>query len=448
MPALRDRLLDRRAARFPLLTAGAIAAGWAAGIGLAALTLLVLIGWIAAPHAGLGGGLPGVLRTAALLWLVAHHAGLLLHGGGSFGLLPLGLVVLPGALLYRAGRWVVRSGEITRLRQVAPAAAALAAPYTLIAAALALIGRTPLASASVWQAVLAAFLLSFAAGGLGGARALAGWGRLLGLLPDRPRSVAAGMLGALAVLGCAGAAVAAGSLIAHYRSFGSVTAALAPGIVGGVLLLLLQIAYVPNAVVWAVAFLLGPGFAFGSGTVVAPSGSAVGALPMFPLLSAMPSGGGPAGHPPSGMPGWLSIAVLATPYLAGAFAGLLVVRTAPTPSVEAAPLWGFASGAAAGIVIGVLAAFAGGPLGGARLAAVGPSGWQSGLVATLGIGVAAAVTAGIANWLAAGRGPLEYPPSTAPGTVDGTVDGAADEADEAGEAHRIYLDPWADEPVP
>jgi hypothetical protein len=444
MPALVDRLPGGRAARLPLMAAGAIAAGWAAGIGLAVLSLLVLIGWIAAPHSGLGGGLTGVLRTAALLWLVAHHVGLHLHGGGRFGMLPLGLVVLPGALLYRAGRWVVRSVEITRLRHVADAAAALAAPYTLVALVLALVGRTPLASASVLQAVLAAFLLSFAAGGLGGARALAPWGRLLDLLPDRPRSVAAGMLGALAVLGCAGAAVAAGSLVAHYRTFGSVTGALAPGIVGGLLLLLLQVAYVPNAIVWAVAFLLGPGFAFGSGTVVAPSGSAVGALPMFPLLAAMPTGGGATGHPlggpghlPGGMPGWLSVAVLATPYLAGAFAGVLVVRTAPTPSVEAAPLWGFGSGAAAGILTGVLAAFSGGPLGGARLATVGPSGWQAGLVATFGIGIAAAVSAGVANWLASGRGPLEDAPAASGDWHD----------EDADDAHRIYVDPWADEPV-
>ena len=39
----------------PLAVTGAIAACAAAGIGLAVLTMLVLAGWIAAPHAGLGG---------------------------------------------------------------------------------------------------------------------------------------------------------------------------------------------------------------------------------------------------------------------------------------------------------------------------------------------------------------------------------------------------------
>src|SRR5262249_6091555 len=151
--------------------------------------------------------------------------------------------------------------------------------------------------------------------------------------------------------------------------------------------------YVPNAVGWAVCFMLGPGFAFGAGTVVAPTGAALGPLPMFPLLAALPTGT----H--DSVPGWASVAVLAMPYLAGVFGGVLLVRAAPSPAAETAPLWGFACGAATGCVTGLLAAFSGGPLGSGRLAVVGPSGWQAGLVATLEVGVAAAVAAGIANWL-------------------------------------------------
>src|SRR5580704_1435925 len=83
----------------PLVVTGGIAAFAAAASGLAALTTLTAIGWITAPHVGLGTGLGGVLRTAALLWLVAHHVGVTVHGAGRIGLLPLGLVLLPGALL-------------------------------------------------------------------------------------------------------------------------------------------------------------------------------------------------------------------------------------------------------------------------------------------------------------------------------------------------------------
>ena len=75
------------------------------------------------------------------------------------------------------------------------------------------------------------------------------------------------------------------------------------------------------------------------------------------------------------------------------------MRIAPTPVIEAAPLWGFAAGTAAGGLAGLAAAFAGGPLGDGRLAAVGPSGFQVGLVAILEIGVTAALAAAATNWL-------------------------------------------------
>ena len=119
----------------PTLMAGATVALAAAGGGLAVLVTLTAVGWITAPHVGIGSGLAGVLRTAGLLWLVAHHVGFTVRGAGRIGMLPLGLVLLPGALLALAGRWVVRAGAVTRLRHAGYAAVALALPYTLLAAA-------------------------------------------------------------------------------------------------------------------------------------------------------------------------------------------------------------------------------------------------------------------------------------------------------------------------
>src|SRR5438034_10513242 len=81
----------------PLAVTGAMAACAAMVTGLVILTPLVLVGWIAAPHAGLG--LPGVLRTTTGLWLAAHHAGFALAGAGRIGLLPPGLALSPRALL-------------------------------------------------------------------------------------------------------------------------------------------------------------------------------------------------------------------------------------------------------------------------------------------------------------------------------------------------------------
>jgi hypothetical protein len=426
----------------PLVITGAIAACAAAGSGLVLITLLVLAGWIAAPHAGLS--LPGVLRTAADLWLVGHHVGFTLHAGGlgaakaggRIGLLPLGLVLLPGALLWLAGRWVVRKGEVSRLPEVGYAALALAVPYALLAGALAFLGQSSLATPSLVQAVLSGFLLALVAGGLGAARALAPWWHLVHLLPARSRSVFLGSLGALTVLTGAGAILAGASLATHLSGFRAADVALAPGFVGGVLLLLIQIAYIPNAIVWSICYTLGPGFAFGAHTVVAPTGSALGSLPLLPMLAALPTGA----H--SAVPAWTSAAMLSVPYLAGAFGGLLTARAAPTPAVELAPLWGFGSGIAAAAATGLLAAFAGGPLGSGRLTAVGPSGWQTAVVAALEVGVAAAVTAGLVNWLRMRRVPRRAVAAAS------RADRAAWPAASRDDPHRIYLDPWAEDGEP
>jgi hypothetical protein len=328
---------------------------------------------------------------------------------------------------------------VSRLAEVGYAALALAVPYALLAGALALASRSPLAAPSLLQAVVAGFLLALVAGGLGGARALAPWRRLVRLLPPQPRCLVLGSVGALTVLIGSGAILAGASLATSMGGFRSVNSALAPGVVGGVLLLLAQIGYVPNAIIWAVCFSLGPGFAFGTGTVVAPTGSALGPLPMLPMLAALPSGAHFV------VPAWASVAVLSVPYLAGAFGGLLTVRTAPTRAIEVAPLWGFGCGVVTGGAMAVLAAFAGGPLGSGRLTAVGPSGWQAGLVTTLEVGVAAAVTAGLVNWLWMRRQPVtaDGPPSWTEGPGDVPAD-VVDEAEDDG-GHRIYLDPWADD---
>jgi hypothetical protein len=429
----------------PLVVTGGIAACAAAASGLAVLVTLTAIGWITAPHVGIGTGLGGVLRTAAMLWLVAHHVGFTVRGAGRIGLLPLGLVLLPGALLAVAGRWVVRAGNVTRLRHVGYAAIALALPYALLAGALAVASRTAVAAPSLLQAVISAFLLALVAGGLGGARGLAPWSRLGSLMPARPRSIVMGMLGATAILAAAGAVLAGASLAVHLPEVKVASDVLAPGVGGAALLLLAQLAYLPNAIIWAVAYALGPGFAFGTGTVASPTGSVLGPVPLFPMLAALPSGGHPGGP--------ASVAVLALPYLAGVFAGVVTVRIAPTPVIEAAPLWGFTAGAAAGVLAGLAAAFAGGPLGNGRLASVGPNGFQVGLVAIIELGITAALSAAAANWLILrprgvrrgvwGDGSPQdrgVPGGRPPGLA--LPHGQRDEGDDAG-GHRIYLDPWA-----
>jgi len=445
-PATAMSLAEAAQPRRPLVITGGIAACAAAASGLAVLTTLTAVGWITAPHVGLGSGLGGVLRTAGLLWLVGHHVGFTVRGAGRIGMLPLGLVFLPGLLLAAAGRWVVRTAGISRLRHVGYVAISLAFPYALLAGAIAVASRTAVASPSLWQAVTAAFILALVAGGLGAARGLAPWSRMAALMPPRHRSIVMGMLATATVLTAAGATLAAGSLATHLHQVRQATDVLNPGPGGAALLLLAQLAYIPNAIIWAVAYTLGPGFAFGTGTVVAPTGSALGAVPIFPMLAALPSGGATVAEPGVhlGGPAWLAVAMLAVPYLAGIFGGIVTVRIAPTPMLEAAPLWGFAAGTAAGLVTGLAAAFSGGPLGDGRLAAVGPSGLQVGLVAVLEIGVTAALAAGAANWLILRRAARRAKRIGAGQAVHEQNLSLVDESDDL-DGHRIYVNPWAEE---
>ncbi|HVT67551.1 MAG TPA: DUF6350 family protein, partial [Trebonia sp.] len=384
--------------------------------------------------------------SAGLLWLVAHHVGVTVRGVGRIGLLPLGLVLLPAVLIERAGRWMTHEGHVTRLLEVGPAALSIAFPYALFTGAVALATSSSVVTPSLLQAAVMGFLIALLASGFGAARSIAPWRKLAGRVPARPRSVILGMLAALAVLATAGAVLDGASLLVHLGAYKQAVAALNPGFGGSALLLLASICYLPNAVIWAVAYLLGPGFAFGLGTAVSPSGSALGAIPAFPMLAALPVGSRAA------FPAWLGFFVLLVPYLAGGLAGLMTVRIAPTPTLEAAPLWGLVTGTLTAVVIGFGAKVSGGPLGAGRLASVGPSGGEAGLVAVLEVGVTAALVAGAANWLII-RHHIRRLSQAQPGEASEAVRDAlsgplpaliVDETDDAG-GHRIHVNPWADE---
>ena len=125
--------------------------------------------------------------------------------------------------------------------------------------------------------------------------------------------------------------------------------------------------------------------------------------------------------------------------------------------IEAAPLWGFVAGTAAGGLAGLAAAFSGGPLGDGHLSAVGPSGFRVGLVAILEIGVTAALAAAAANWFILRRAPRGVWGGGFPPRIGGIQGGRppgetqrppgptlVDETDNA-DGHRIYLNPWAAE---
>ena len=366
------------------LPSGLNAALWAALSGLVLLTLPVLLVWAADRRSGAGAG--EALRTAGQLWLVGHGVPLGVPGG-QLGLSPLGLMVFPLAGLVRAGAHAARESHTTGLRDAAVLTLAVAGPYavltTILAGLCAADGVRPLPLPALVCGFLVAALGAGCAIGRTSHLGARGWARL----GARTRRVAVATVAAVGVLLGAGALLVAGSLLRHLGRVADLASATGPGLVGAAALLLLGLALLPNAVIWGVAYLAGTGFAVGVGTAVGPFATRLGAVPAFPLLAALPS------HAP---PLALGLAFLLVPVLAGGLAGLLVLRRLGPVSCRQAAGEAALVGPCVGLVLAVLAQRSGGPLGGGRLAQVGPSAWRLGLVVALEVAIAAATLAAVA----------------------------------------------------
>jgi hypothetical protein len=91
------------------------------------------------------------------------------------------------------------------------------------------------------------------------------------------------------------------------------------------------------------------------------------------------------------------VLLFALPVAAGLLAGVRVARSAGPDVIGWGPLLRAAAltGPVAGVVLGLVALAAGGPLGTGRLAAVGPSAWQVGLACALGVSLTAIAGASV-----------------------------------------------------
>jgi hypothetical protein len=369
------------------LVAGALAAARAAALSLLACLVVVVLGWATASDTGATA--EEAMRTAGQAWLLAHHT-VIDVPGGTLGLTPLGLTLVPGLALFAAGRRAVRAGAAPGLRTGGRLVSVVAATYGVLVALVTLAAATEEVRPHPVSAFCGGVVLALLATGLGVLHEGRLAGRLRARLPEHGDAALVGVTGAVAVLLAGGSLLAGLSLAADLRQGAELADALGAGAVGGVLLLLLGVACVPNAVLWATSYAVGPGFAVGSGTVVSPVGVEEGAVPAFPLLAALPQAGAAPGA---------SLVMLGLPVLAGVLAGVLLMRRTWFLSPESAALWGAATGFTAGVCTGLLVAVSGGPLGGGRLSAVGPLAVQVGGLAAVELGLVAAATA----WVLARR---------------------------------------------
>lgn len=158
-------------------------------------------------------------------------------------------------------------------------------------------------------------------------------------------------------------------VFAGYATVVSLYESLHTGILGGFVLTAAQMAFIPVAVVWMVSWIVGPGFALGSGAVVSPFATTVGAVPAIPLLGIIPESPG-IGVWVTALPGFIALVVAArcAPWLASRGRmfnpgnGADLGRVAMT-SVTAATI--------VGLVTLVVGSYASGAAGGGRFAHVG-----------------------------------------------------------------------------
>jgi Family of unknown function (DUF6350) len=178
------------------------------------------------------------------------------------------------------------------------------------------------------------------------------------------------------------AIVLAISLGAHFAQIVSLYEQLHGGPLGGLVLTLGQLALLPNLIIWTAAWLVGPGFAIGTGSTISPLATNVGPLPALPILGALPSG-----ELPLGLLGILAPVVIA--FLVAAVVGpTLLRRLEGEVTVASVLIAGLGSGVVAGVILGLLSWWSAGAAGPGRLVDVGPNPLVVALIATFEIALA------------------------------------------------------------
>ncbi|QLQ37765.1 DUF6350 family protein [Micromonospora robiginosa] len=396
--------------RPPLPVAAGVAALWAAVTSWLPVTVVLGLAQLTEDAGSLG----GALRAGLAGWLLGHGVPLQ-TAAGPLGLAPLALSALVVWRLTRAGVHVSRAVGARgggSPRQALTVAVAVGIAYALLGALAALaVGAGGLRVSPVTAA------LTFAAFGapaalVGALRTTGVWALLARRCPPPVRDgLRAGLVAALllfgASAGAAGLSVATGGgdaadMIGAYRT----------GVAGQAGITLVSLAYAPNATAWSASYLLGPGFAVGTDTAIRTSEVSVGALPAVPLLAGLPRG------PVDG----LGAGLLAVPVLVAMAAGWLLARRLLRAAAEERAEVGWPAllvpaalaGPVAGALLGLVAAASGGPLGGGRLAEVGPSPWPVFGVATLVVAVGAVLGAAATRTLIRPAAPARSPRVTPP----------------------------------
>ena len=311
-----------------------------------------------------------VAAMSAHLWLLIHGVPLDLAAAfgasaGTMTLVPLGLSILPLLLCYRSGRRLARAsyeGEF-----LIPVLSG-SVTYALISSAMygwASPHPQPLQALNAALVPLGIVVAGLMWGGYREARSLS---RMVGVDTAEQISqmsqysrwagsyawavVRAAVVAFVALIGL-GAVLLGIGILAGWSQIVATYQELHAGAVGDTAVTLLQLGFLPNLVIYAIAWSTGAGFSFGAGTSVGLTSSDVGTLPMLPILGAVPESMGTFG-----------LVGLLVPLGAGAIAGWWFLREGEdhldewvAPKVPFRPLSALISAVALGVVTGILTSF-------------------------------------------------------------------------------------------
>jgi len=374
-----------------------------AGVVAALSTLVVclaigVVGWFLT-DAGAHGAPRDGLRTGALGWLMAHGSGVIVEGV-AVTVVPLGITALCAWMVWRIGHGLGESvsghgpdadricdGE--RDLTVPLATGLFTTAYVVVAVLTASLAGTTATAPDTGRVVLWSIVL---ATGIGGAGIAIGSGRAAIWAAFVPMALRAGLttcrriLVAWFVVSLVTFVVA---LLLDASTAINVMSQLHADAGDATLFTALSATVVPNAVVFSGAYLLGPGFSVGVGTLVSPGAVLVGPLPMFPLLAALPDAGPTAA--------WMSFLV-AVPFVIAAWGAIRAQRLAPTLRWEEGMARGCIGGVLAGVVFGLVASVAGGAVGPGRMREVGPFAFDVLLHAITAFGIGGLVGGLVITW--------------------------------------------------
>ena len=311
-----------------------------------------------------------VAAMSAHLWLLIHGVTLDLAAAfgasaGTMTLVPLGLSILPLLLCYRSGRRLARAsyeGEF-----LIPVLSG-SVTYALISSAMygwASPHPQPLQALNAALVPLGIVVAGLMWGGYREARSLS---RMVGVDTAEQISqmsqysrwagsyawavVRAAVVAFVALVGL-GAVLLGIGILAGWSQIVATYQELHAGAVGDTAVTLLQLGFLPNLVIYAIAWSTGAGFSFGAGTSVGLTSSDVGTLPMLPILGAVPESMGTFG-----------LVGLLVPLGAGAIAGWWFLREGEDHldewvalKVPFRPLSALISAVVLGVMTGIMTSF-------------------------------------------------------------------------------------------